>query len=196
MKAAIKPRETALAARVEEALPTADAAANRRARKLKMQTAVWPTADEDAAITAAALTDVDNPPLDEANVGQFKPARRSRGRPVQDATKVPTTMRLDSDVLDSFKATGEGWQTRVNAALRAYLIEHELLAHRYHATVHRHDKEIEQLAEFLVVAPSEAVARSKVKDHLSAQGLADATLGPIRTVDVGNARVDGLEVIY
>ncbi|WP_147964528.1 BrnA antitoxin family protein, partial [Burkholderia pseudomallei] len=29
-----------------------------------------------------------------------------------------TTIRLDDDVLDAFKATGRGWQTRVNAALK------------------------------------------------------------------------------
>jgi uncharacterized protein (DUF4415 family) len=27
-------------------------------------------------------------------------------------------MRVDADVLDAFKATGPGWQTRINAALR------------------------------------------------------------------------------
>lgn len=41
-----------------------------------------------------------------------------RGRPKSDAPKVPTTIRLDPDVLAHFKATGPGWQTRVNEALR------------------------------------------------------------------------------
>jgi len=27
-------------------------------------------------------------------------------------------MRIDADVLEAFKATGQGWQTRINAALR------------------------------------------------------------------------------
>jgi uncharacterized protein (DUF4415 family) len=27
-------------------------------------------------------------------------------------------MRVDPDVLEAFKATGQGWQTRINAALR------------------------------------------------------------------------------
>jgi uncharacterized protein (DUF4415 family) len=27
-------------------------------------------------------------------------------------------MRVDADVLEAFKATGRGWQTRVNSALR------------------------------------------------------------------------------
>jgi uncharacterized protein (DUF4415 family) len=28
------------------------------------------------------------------------------------------TLRLDHDVVERFKATGAGWQTRINAALR------------------------------------------------------------------------------
>ena len=35
------------------------------------------------------------------------------------AVKRPTlNMRIDADVLEAFKATGQGWQTRINAALR------------------------------------------------------------------------------
>ena len=44
--------------------------------------------------------------------------KRSRGRPAT-AVKRPTlNMRIDADVLEAFKATGQGWQTRINAALR------------------------------------------------------------------------------
>ena len=32
--------------------------------------------------------------------------------------KVPTTIRLDADVLEALQASGKGWQTRVNDALR------------------------------------------------------------------------------
>jgi uncharacterized protein (DUF4415 family) len=45
-------------------------------------------------------------------------AEVKRGRPKAAQRKVSTTIRLDADVLDYFKAGGEGWQTRVNAALR------------------------------------------------------------------------------
>jgi uncharacterized protein (DUF4415 family) len=48
----------------------------------------------------------------EANI------KRGRGRPAA-AVKRPTlNMRIDADVLEAFKATGQGWQTRINAALR------------------------------------------------------------------------------
>ena len=44
--------------------------------------------------------------------------KRGRGRPAA-AVKRPTlNMRVDADVLQAFKATGQGWPTRVNAALR------------------------------------------------------------------------------
>ena len=35
--------------------------------------------------------------------------------------KVPVSIRLDADLLDQLRATGDGWQTRVNAILRAYV---------------------------------------------------------------------------
>lgn len=40
-----------------------------------------------------------------------------RGRPRKPATKVPTTIQLDADTLEALKASGPGWQTRVNAAV-------------------------------------------------------------------------------
>jgi len=33
-------------------------------------------------------------------------------------------MVKDADVLEAFRATGKGWQTRMNAALREWLKEH------------------------------------------------------------------------
>lgn len=158
---------------------------------------IMPTDEEDAAITAAALSDPDNPPLAEGEGAQLKPAaRRPRGRPAQDATKVPTTMRLDNDVLDSFKATGDGWQTRMNAALRDYLSEHEMLRHRFHATVQKRGNEIERLGEFLVVADNHGEASEKVKDYLLRLGQDEAARGEVYTVEVGNASMRDLEVIY
>ena len=47
-----------------------------------------------------------------------------RGRPAGTATKKSTTIRFDNDILDAFKNTGRGWQTRLNAALRDWLKEH------------------------------------------------------------------------
>ena len=50
------------------------------------------------------------------------------GIPVRGPQKAPTkertTIRLSRDVLDRFRATGTGWQTRVDAALREWLEVH------------------------------------------------------------------------
>ena len=47
-----------------------------------------------------------------------------RGRPPKDAPKVLTTLRLDPDVVAGLRATGSGWQTRVNDAMREWLKTH------------------------------------------------------------------------
>lgn len=44
-----------------------------------------------------------------------------RGRPKSLVTKEPVKIRLDADVLAALRATGEGWQTRINDTLRASL---------------------------------------------------------------------------
>lgn len=55
----------------------------------------------------------------EANVKHIMRGIVRRGlAPV--APKVPVTLRVDPDVLDWFKGEGEGYQTRMNAVLRAY----------------------------------------------------------------------------
>ena len=51
--------------------------------------------------------------------------RRKPGRPtgsVQAITKKPVQIRLDADVLEALRATGDGWQTRLNNTLRANLV--------------------------------------------------------------------------
>jgi uncharacterized protein (DUF4415 family) len=50
--------------------------------------------------------------------------RRLRGRPVG-STKEQIAIRFDADVLAALRATGKGWQTRVNSVMREWL-EHRL----------------------------------------------------------------------
>jgi uncharacterized protein (DUF4415 family) len=38
--------------------------------------------------------------------------------------KTATSMRIDGDVIDWFRGQGRGWQTRMNAVLRAYVRAH------------------------------------------------------------------------
>ncbi len=80
-----------------------------------------PSPEEDAQITAAALIDPDNPPLTNDELQQF---RRARGRPQGSGKKEQVTLRLDTDILEQFRATGNGWQTRINDALRDWIKQH------------------------------------------------------------------------
>lgn len=47
-----------------------------------------------------------------------------RGRPKASQTKQALTVRYDTDVIKAFRATGKGWQTRMNAALKDWLKTH------------------------------------------------------------------------
>ena len=48
-----------------------------------------------------------------------------RGRAEQEIpTKLRITIRLSRDVVEKFRSTGEGWQTRLDAALRDWLQTH------------------------------------------------------------------------
>jgi uncharacterized protein (DUF4415 family) len=91
--------------------------------KLKPGTIV-PTPKEDAAITAAAMSDPDALPYTDEQWAAVKPLLR-RGRPPAATTKERITIRLSPDVLERFRATGPGWQTRVDAALKDWLESHE-----------------------------------------------------------------------
>ncbi|NSX14616.1 BrnA antitoxin family protein [Cupriavidus taiwanensis] len=100
---------------------------------------------EDAAINRAAAADPDARELTDAELARMRPAReilpkilgkekadalmKRRGRPAlpEEERKVSVNVRYDRDVIDAFKATGEGWQTRINDALRAYAKSHKML---------------------------------------------------------------------
>ncbi len=51
---------------------------------------------------------------------------KSKGRPRTETPKVFIGIRLDAEVLEAFRATGKGWQTRMNDALKEWLKEHEM----------------------------------------------------------------------
>ena len=48
---------------------------------------------------------------------------RLRG-PQKAPKKVPTTIRLSPEVMDYFRATGNGWQRRMDSVLREYVAQH------------------------------------------------------------------------
>ncbi|MGQ0564182.1 MAG: BrnA antitoxin family protein [Gemmobacter sp.] len=103
--------------------------------KPKTVTVIWPTPEEDAAITAAALSDPDAQPLTDEELAGMRPVwdypelvavlqkEGKLGRPPLPATekKQRVTLHLDPDVLARLREGGKGWQTRANAALRGAL---------------------------------------------------------------------------
>ena len=56
-------------------------------------------------------------PASETHPKIVEAYRRTRGRQ-KAPRKVVTTIRLDAQVVEHFKAQGKGWQTRINEALR------------------------------------------------------------------------------
>ena len=77
---------------------------------------IIPTPEEDAAIAAGIAADPDTYELSSEQIAQMRPLR---GRPRVARPKAALTMRVDADVLDAIKASGPGWQTRVNELLKA-----------------------------------------------------------------------------
>lgn len=86
-----------------------------------------------AALNAAPerVSDPDCPydPNDAAAVDAFWAQAKVRlpgQRGAQKApVKVAVTVRYSPDVLDWFKQTGDGWQTRMDEALRDYIAQHK-----------------------------------------------------------------------
>ena len=81
---------------------------------------IMPSDEEDAIITAAAMSDPDAQPLTDAELKQLRPM----GRPRAAVTKERITIRLSRDVVETFRASGDGWQTRVDTALKDWLKTH------------------------------------------------------------------------
>jgi uncharacterized protein (DUF4415 family) len=84
----------------------------------------WVRVKREAATDAPiAHTAADGPydPNDAAAASDYwKTATitRGRGRPAVPVKRPTLNMRVDAEVLAAFKATGAGWQTRINAVLR------------------------------------------------------------------------------
>ena len=55
-----------------------------------------------------------------ARVQEFDALKKNRGRPKVADPKIFTAIRLDADLVDAFKSTGKGWQTRAAALLAAH----------------------------------------------------------------------------
>lgn len=87
--------------------------------KLKKSKDTWIDPDDarelDDAFFAKATPYVQGK---KATPEEFTQALVKRGRPVAEVTKTPVKLRLDPEILQAMRASGRGWQTRVNALLK------------------------------------------------------------------------------
>ncbi|MHB8404478.1 MAG: BrnA antitoxin family protein [Gammaproteobacteria bacterium] len=90
----------------------------------KRPSVVMPTSQEDKAINVAAKADPDARPLTPKQLESMVPIRALRGRPKSGSTKQLVSVRYSPEVLAYFKATGEGWQSRMDGVLRNYVTRH------------------------------------------------------------------------
>lgn len=77
---------------------------------------ISPTDEEDVAINAGIAADPDTYELQDSDIARLRPVKR--GRPPVEHKKVATTIRLDADVIEHFRSSGNGWQSRINETLR------------------------------------------------------------------------------
>jgi len=72
----------------------------------------WSDPDDAALLTAAFFKSAD----------LFEGSKlKARSRPKSVSPKEPVKLRLDADVVAALRASGDGWQTRINDSLRASL---------------------------------------------------------------------------
>ena len=80
-----------------------------------------PTAEETQRIRAGIAADPDTHELTDTEMAELRPLARLPGRPKPERPKERITIRLDQEVMAAFRATGPGWQTRMNDVLREYV---------------------------------------------------------------------------
>ena len=62
--------------------------------------------------------------IDYSDIPELKDSFWKDAKVEYPKNKKPVTMRIDRDVLEWFKSTGKGYQTRINAVLRSYVEAH------------------------------------------------------------------------
>ena len=98
--------------------------------KLKNTPLEWVDPDDAPELTdedlARAVWTIGGKVVSEQE-GRAAFAKKLRGRPVgsvSKSTKKLTTIRLSAEVIETFKAAGAGWQTKIDLALKDWLLTH------------------------------------------------------------------------
>jgi len=86
------------------------------------KTLILPSEQENSIINAGISLDSDTFELSPEQFQQLRPAKM--GRPPLENPKERITIRLSPDVVKAFRSTGNGWQTRIDAALKDWIQQH------------------------------------------------------------------------
>jgi uncharacterized protein (DUF4415 family) len=76
-----------------------------------------------ARVDAMSDADIEEAMRGDPDWEEFRDVDWSKAVVVYPIVKQALSIRLDQDVIDFFKATGKGYQTRMNAVLRHYMQE-------------------------------------------------------------------------
>lgn len=93
-------------------------------KRLKKINLMMPTLEEDRLITQAAELVPDALPLTDEQLRAMVPIRVVRGRPKLANKKQLVSIRYSPEVIDYFRASGAGWQARMDAVLKVYVEAH------------------------------------------------------------------------
>jgi uncharacterized protein (DUF4415 family) len=96
---------------------------------------IRPTPEEDERINAGIAADPDTweltdedfasmRPMSETNPELLEAIRRSRGKQ-KTPTKIATSIRLSENVLEAYKQSGPGWQSRIDQDLQDIVAKRE-----------------------------------------------------------------------
>lgn len=88
---------------------------------VKRPSVVVPSRAEGKRIVAAAKLDPDALPLTSKQLAEMVPFRTLRGRPKSAITKQLISVRYSAEVIAYFRATGDGWQARMDEVLQEYV---------------------------------------------------------------------------
>ena len=96
---------------------------NQSIRSKASRTFIRPTPEEEVRINAGVELDANTYSPSDIELLTLRPFR---GRPALDEAekKVRISIRIEPSVASYFKATGKGWQTRMNLALKEYISAH------------------------------------------------------------------------
>ena len=93
----------------------------------KRPAVLMPTLEENCRLVDAAKADPDAQPLTPRQLKKMVPLAAVRGRPPSGNTKLLVSVRYSPEVIAYFRATGDGWQSRMDEVLKDYVLKNAML---------------------------------------------------------------------